>query len=323
MRALVFSGVMMLVPCAALGATISQTGSYKDAGVSYEITFDWQFSESGFRLETTRSGEKKQFIHNGKVFYVCGKLAKAQLDVLRSLDIQDPKLLTSLEKGACQELSTDFTVRFFLSPWDAVTSVETGGGYGSGMTADDPETKLTGKASQAGGMKCVEFTRKYSLGNKNQPLMKHAVEETACNASAVKWRQNFTRSLGMTLIRRPGGKPLYTAINNDVKKMAGISLTMDTKVKGKDSEGKAYEKTFSVSTTKASSSGDVALMLPPGYQVIDPQNLAALAAKSRIKSVAGKDKDSNLADALKFLLLGGNPATAVFKNLTDDSDNKK
>jgi hypothetical protein len=323
MRALVLSSILLLLPAAALSNTISQKGSYKDAGLSYEITFDWQISTSGFRLETTRSGEKKQFIHNGKVFYVCGKLAKNQLDVLRTLDIQDPKLLSNLEKGACQELSTDFTVRFFLSPWDAVTSVETGGGFGSGMTADDPEIMLTGKASQAAGMKCVEFTRKYSLGNKNHPSMAHAVEESACNASAVKWRQSFTRALGMTLIRRPGGKPLNTAVTNDVKKMAGISLTMDTKVKGKDSAGKTYEKTFSVQTTSASA-GDVETpTLPAGYEVIDPQNLALLAAKSKVKSASGAAKDNIVADALKFLLLGGNPATTVFKNLTDDTDNKK
>jgi hypothetical protein len=311
---------MMLIPAKAFGYSISQKGSYKDGGASYDIVFDWQISESGFRLETTRAGDKKQFIHNGKVFYVCGKLAKNQLDVVRALDIQDQKLMSSLEKGACQELSTDFTVRFFMSPWDAVTSVETGGGYASGMTAEDPETELTGKAAEAGGMKCVEFSRKYVLGNKNQAAMTHKVEETACNASAVKWRQNFTRSLGMTLIRKPGGKPLYTAINNDVKKMAGFSLTMNAKVSGKDPAGKAYQKSFTVSTGKASAAGDVALTLPAGYEVIDPQNLTALAAKSKVRAAPGREKDSAVADALKYLLLGGNPATSVFKSMTDDSD---
>lgn len=322
MRAMTLSATLMFLPANAFGYTISQKGIYKEAGAAYDIAFDWQIGESGFRLETTRAGEKKQFIHNGKVFYVCGKLAKAQLSVLRSLDIQDGKLLASLEKGACQELSTDFTVRFFLSPWDAVTSVETGGGYGSGMTADDPETSLTGKAAQVGALKCVEFKRKYTLGNKEKKSMEHTVEETACNASAVQWRQSFTRALGMTLIRKPGGKPLYTAVNNDVKKMAGFSLTMDTKIRGKDPEGKPYQKTFAVSASEAKSSGDVSLTLPAGYEVIDPQNLSALAAKSKVKAAPGSNKDNAVADALKYLLLGGNPAAAVFRNMTDD-DGKK
>jgi hypothetical protein len=323
MRALFLSSISMLVSASAFSNTISQKASYKDSGLSYEITFDWQISETGFRLETTRSGEKKQFIHNGKVFYVCGKLAKNQLDVLKALDIQDPSLLASLEKGACQELSTDFTVRFFLSPWDAVTSIETGGGYASGMTADDPEIELTGKASDIAGLKCVEFQRKYSLGNKNHSSMLHSIDETACNASSIKWRQSFTRSLGMTLIRKPGGKPLSVAITNDVKKMAGLSLTVDAKVKGKDSGGKSYEKNFLVTTTSARSGDPVALTLPTGYEVIDPQNLALLAAKSKVKSTSENGNDNVVADALKFLLLGGNPATTVFKSLTNDTDNKK
>ena len=153
--------------------------------------------------------------------------------------------------------------------------------------------------------------------------MMHSVNETACNASAIKWRQSFTRSLGMTLIRKPGGKPLSTAITNDVKKMAGMSLTMNTKINGKDSSGKAYEKTFSVSTTAASTGDAVTLTLPAGHQVIDPQNLVLLAAKSKMKTASEKANDNVVADALKFLLLGGNPATAVFKNLTDDTENKK
>lgn len=326
MRPGIICSVFFFLSTYAYGYQIKQEAAYQDSAGSYTITFDWQIDEAGFRLETRKAGATKIFIHNGKVFYVCGSLTKAQMGVVKSLKIDDAKLMASLEKGVCQELSTDFTLRFFLSPWDAVTSIDTGAGYASGLDISDPAIEISGKAGSAAGVKCVEFSRKFTLTNKKYAAMTHESSETSCNASAVKWRQSFTRSLGMTLIRKPGGKSLYQAINDDVKKMSGFTVTMSASVVGKDNSGKAYKKSIDLKTNayseKAPDAGAVAL--PSGYEIIDSKNLTALAAKSSIKPAAGSDAGNSVADALKFFILGGNPASAVFQSLTDGSgDNEK
>lgn len=322
MRAGIICSVLMLASSSAYGYQIKQEAAYKDNSGAYRISFDWQLDDSGFRLETKKANESKIFIHNGKIFYICGSLSKAQLGVVKSLKIDDAKLIASLEKGVCQELSTDFTLRFFLSPWDAVTSIDTGAGYASGLGITNPTIEISGKAGSVAGAKCVEFTRGYTLTNKKFAAMSHESDETSCNASAVKWRQGFTRSLGMTLIRKPGGKSLYQAINDDVKKMSGFTLTMTTNIVGKDNFGAGYKKSIDLKTTafsdKAPNSGSFSL--PAKYEIIDPMNLSTLAAKSSVKSSPGSDAGNSVANALKFFILGGNPASAVFKSLADGSD---
>ena len=132
-------------------------------------------------------------------------------------------MLSSLEKGACRDLSTDFGIRFFLSPWDAVGNVETVAGFSSSLGVEDDDIELTGTTATVSGQKCVNYSRSYSVVDKKRAGGEEDVEETACNAPAIKWRQAFGRQLGMTLIRQPNGKQNYQTLSADLKKMPGLT----------------------------------------------------------------------------------------------------
>jgi len=316
---------------ALAGTVVSQKVSYSGKSGPAEEKFLWHIGDSGFRLDTSRGNESRSFVFNGRVFYACGKLDKPQLEFIKKLNIKDQTLMKSLETGVCQELSADFSLRFLLSPYEAVGNVDMVAGLGSTLSITDSVSDLSGSVGQVGSTKCVNFKRTYKLTDRSQPKYARTVSETPCNAPTIKWRQSFSRQIGMSLIRSPGGQPTFQALNTDVKTVAGFSLTTEGQVQGTNADGVALSSGFSVtaSDVKTEDISTAALGLPNGYQVIDAQNLAALGATNQVDS-GGKGSGSAGSDAgslVKFLILGGNPAAALGSGvagaLRDDGKKKK
>lgn len=269
--------------------------------------FSWRLGEREFRLDVKRGHDIRHYVFNGHVFYVCGRLDKAQLDYVHSLSISDPKLLQNLEKGACQELSTGFALRFFFSPYDATQSVEVSGGFANTLSVSNAQTSTDSKTQTIAGFTCADFTRSYQLKDASVPANNSSIEEKGCFTAGINWRQAFQRELSMSLMRHSSGRLSFQAVTQDAKKQGG--MTLNASLTAVTSTGK---KSLSVLTTGAK---EISLppsetSMPQGYQVINPQSLAALAAvKSRTKAADSGTTSENqgLADVLRALILGANP----------------
>lgn len=289
---------------------VEQTATFSGEG-RVPAQFHWAIADKEFRLDVTRGNETKSFVFNGRVFFVCGKVDKAGLEAVKRFDVKDKNLLASLEKGVCQDLSTDFGMRFFLSPYDAADNVDASVGFASSLALKNDQIELAGSVGTADKVKCVTFQRRYTIAEKESSA-EQQVEETACNAPTINWRAGFAKQLGMTLIRQPNGKQYYQTLNADLKKMPGLTVTSTAKITGKSGDGRAMSRGYSLVTGRitegALKPGD--LGFPAGFETLDPETVATAA-----KSVAVKGEPSktgpNLVDTLKMLILGVNPASAL------------
>jgi hypothetical protein len=278
--------------------------------------FTWQVGEREFRLDVRRGADTRSFVFNGRVFYVCGKLDKAQIDYVKSLGVDDGALMANLTAGACQDVSTDFLTRFFLSPYAAVGEVDINGGFAASLIVAPPETTRDGTAQTIQGVRCAGFNRSYKLDAKGEG---HAgdevVSEKGCDAPAIRWRMVLARELGMALMRQPGGRSGYKALDSDVKTLPGMMLSLSGKVTGHGPNGKAFARSFDVATTavQEKTPAPEELGLPASFQVIDTKTL--VAAHRANPAGAGKAKivehEMTVQDVLRTLILGLNPAAGL------------
>lgn len=292
------------VASAAVGYFVQQTVLYT-GGAKSEAILNWRVTDKQFRVDVTRGNDTRNFVFNGRTFYVCGKLSANQLGVLKKLALDDKKLLDSLSAGACQELSTDFTARFFMAPYEAIGDLDLAGGYGSSLEIGESQVELTGKADTVQNTKCVEMKRSLVLKNKDNAKAEKKIGETACATPQIKWRQTMSREIGMALIRQPGGQKSFQAMNVDLKKFPGMPLKMSGQTTGTTSDGKAINRNYDVSTSRSGvgevSESDAAM--PKGFEIIDPKNLEALVAKSKVPAGKG-GKSSAAEDVLRALIIG-------------------
>ena len=287
--------------------------------------YSWRFSEPQFRLDVKCVDEQRSFVFNGRVLYVCGRLGKPQLDFVRSLKVSDPKLTADLAKGVCQEASTDFAVKFYLSPYAAVTAASATGGPTVGFDIQQHDAALTGSVETVQKTKCVDFTRSYKLVARDASRAgDESVNESVCNATSVRWRGNFARELGMRLMRQPGGRRSFQTLTADLRAMAGMPLTVSGKTSGRGLDRKDFGRAYEVSTVavRDDSPAPAALGLPEGYRIIDLTTLAGVAqAVARLSShdgatthPAGDGAPASLdaQDLVRALILGVNPAAGLF-----------
>lgn len=297
---------------ALAGFTVKQDVTYT---ASDKAAFTWWIGDKEFRVDVQRGDVSRSFVFNGRVFYVCAKLDKERIESVKKLDVQDKAVLASLEKGTCQDLSTDFSLRFFLSPYDAVGSAEAGAGFGASSIVADPEIAPAGSSGSAAKVKCANFSRTYNLKDRKSANVQLAVDETACHAPTIKWRQGFGKQLGMTLIRQPSGKQSYQTLAADLKKMSGMTLTAVFKVAGKDAAGKAVSRGFKLATASVKE-GELRpeeLAFPPGFDVLDPETVVA-AVKSGQSNAKAPREPSVVIDILRAIAVGASPAAVLFGN---------
>jgi hypothetical protein len=276
--------------------------------------FTWTIGEQAFRLDVKRGADVRSFVFNGRVFYVCGRLDKARIDAVKKADLQDKPTLASLEKGACQDLSTDFGMRFFLAPYDAVFAVDSTAGFSGSLDLAADKIELAGSVGAADKIKCVNFTRTYTVSDRKRLGVEQELEETACNAPAINWRTAFARQLGMTLIRQPNGKVNFQTLSIDLKKMPGMTVQANGRVSGKDAAGKATSRPFTVETTRVREADPkpAELGFPAGFEVLDADALVVAAAKSPAhKGAAPARSGLELVDLVKALILGASPASVL------------
>ena len=325
--------ITLLIFCALFstasfaGFEIEQSVSFQTNDIASNQEFIWKIQGNEFRLDTTRDGEKKHFVFNGRVFYICGRLGAAQIDMIRKFNVSDKSFLASLESGACQELPMDYGVRFLLSPFEAVGNVDVTGGLGTSVGVSDVVFKITTLSGSLGGTTCKGFSRSFELTDRMEPEFKRNVSETPCIAESIKWRQGISRQLGMALIRSPGGQPSYQAIMNDISNHEGFTLNTSGKMVGRDNFGKDFSSKFAVKATKVTEKvfSAVDIGLPKGFDIVDTRGISialpAIANAPKNEQKVAERQAGGLDMLVKILILGGNPAASVIEALK--SDDKK
>jgi|GEM_PF-1763929 len=319
-----FSLLLLLTSWTAQGGQeIEQSVTFTNDRGTSEQTFIWRIEGNEFRLDTLRNGENKHFVFNGRVFYVCGRLAADQLELIRKFNVSNPDFLKSLEKGACQELPMDFGVRFLLSPFDAVGSVDVTGGLGTSVEVARIETTPLSSSQKVSDITCVQQSRQFNLADRSEPKYQRQVRENPCLADGVNWRQGLSRQIGMALLRSPGGKPSQQIIASDLAKSAGFALMTTGETTGKDDFGNEFSSKFQATaksvTRKTFRPED--LGLPKGFDIIDTRGSSLTIAKtddsnSKASAATIKDQKSGGLDMLvKILILGGVPAAGIIEAL--------
>jgi len=321
-RLIVTLVVALFTTSALAGTYVSQRLLVTDKDQpTKRFDIEWSIDAKGFRVEARQDSELRYFIFNGRVFFVCGRISEEQAKWLVEMKFDDQQTMTKLRAGACQEVSADFALRFYLSPWDAIASPDTGSGMLATTAALDIETKLTGVDSTFIGLKCsnVSYTFKLSSGTSTE-----AYAEISCNSLQFDWRSAIARQLSTNLVRSSGGQKNAAAVRRIGKDIPGIALTANGTITGQNAPGQSIKRTVEL-TTQRVVGGDVAaaaLSFPKGFEVIDPKALgriATLASSSSDKkqtAVAAKSAtdSSSIQQAsaealLRFLILGGNPVT--------------
>lgn len=306
---------------------IEQQVQFTTDKVVKEYEFTWHIGESDFRVEARKGTDPRWFVFNGRVFYVCGKMGKAEMDFLAKLAGKDQATaLARFEKGICQELPADFAIRFILSPYEAIGNIDMTGGYGTNLRVATIENTLKGSVAEVATQKCVDFARRYKITDATQPAYERSVTETTCNGSALKWRGSLNRQTGMALVRSPGGQPTFQALNSDVKTLAGFPLSASAEIVGKDAAGIAFQASYQVAT-KSVVSKDLKSDekgMPSGFELLDTRTMTAVGAPAAGSSPSGSAPEGNTASQLvKFFILGGNPAAVAATGILKSNQEKE
>lgn len=315
---------LLLAAASVLATPAMAAGHMVDQKVALDADkttcdYRWRMTEREFRLDVKCIDDVRSFVFNGRVLYVCGKLGKAQIDFVKTLKIPDRTLPQDLAKGVCQEASTDFAVKFFLSPYAAVTGASATGGPTVGFDVVDHQAELAGSVQTLQKTKCVDFTRGYKLVARDASRAgDETVSETLCNATGVRWRGAFARELGMRLMRQSGGRKSYQALTADLRAMAGMTLQASGTTSGRGLDRKPFTRAYDVSTVavRDDSPAPAQVALPEGYRIVDLTTLAGVAASAgKTPAVAArKDEPAEMSvqDVLRALILGVNPVGGLF-----------
>jgi hypothetical protein len=284
-----------------------------------EIFLTWRLGDPVgrlFRLDVKRGKEERQFVFNGRVFYVCARLEEGAIQGVSSVAALDALIRDRLKQGACQELSSDFRLRFMLAPWDVIGWVEPGTVFRAAVTVEELTLENTGVTAEVAGKKCAQVKRVIRYGDRERKDAQTISNDQICFLENLPWREALAREVNLGLIRG-GGKSSADKIKADLSGISGIPL----RVKGvlDTFGGKAGKVTrqFALETSLVSSdavsSEDIGI--PVGCEVID---LAGLAQKAKDSAEGSKalapiaETTSSVLDAIaRTLMMGITPAAAV------------
>lgn len=282
---------------------VQQQVDAKVNGVAKRLELAWSIGNRGFKLDTSLAGKKQVYIFNGRVFYICGQLAAADIAFLKSAKFSDAKVLAALSKGACQEAPLDFVVKFFLSPYLALLDESASDGLKTNLVIKSLSTSLDGRVAKQVGTKCVGMKSEFQIEEKvaAQTTPFEAVE---CHAPSVKWRQALAMELRKKLMMQPNGRLYQKEIQSDAKSRKGMMLS------GKIEFGSRVEATIKTSLVEKRTIKAVELKTPPGYQVVDLKT-EAMKASLPSGSKSGKQTSAPASALIQLLLIGGNPGAAL------------
>ena len=288
----------------ALGATlIKQRVDTVFGKVKYSSDHTWTIDKNKFTLDVTSNNGGSRYIFNGRTFYICSALNEGQIKFLAKNNIKDADLIEKFKKGACQTVPSNFMARFFLSPADAVESIDFSDGLKLSLGFEDYVIS-SGGSKKVAGKKCSILNRSYTLSKNEAATGKKIRTKSAgdlCQLKTVKWRKSFWREVSKIVLRQPGGgSKVITKLRKDYKMIQGFVLGSSSKLSTKGKDGKSYSalRTLSTSVIKDTRIRRKHFQIPKGYSVFSPENIELAGLKEDPKKSKKKKEEGDAASAV-------------------------
>jgi hypothetical protein len=295
-RCALISLALLLSASSAQSATvIEQSVDTKFKGKTYNSKHQWTIENGRFHLQVSTDNGTSQYIFNGRTFYVCSALSNQQLKFLTSNNINDPDIIKKFKKGACQTVPSNFMARFFLSPSDAVESIDFSDGLKLSLGFSDYSIKPAGKG-KAGGESCRNSDRSFTLSKEDSGQGLKVDQSTSgklCHTVKVDWRKKFWREVSKAVMRQPKGTVFMGNLRKDYAKLKGFVVSAETTLSTKSS-GKTITATRRLTTTKITEKkvSKKKFLLPKGYEVFSPENIKLAGMKSDKPTSKKSSEDS-------------------------------
>lgn len=293
----------------AEGFQIKQVIKVSVQGKEVVTNNEWMVQNDKFRLTTKTGSNSTQYLFTGTLFYICGKLSVQQIKQIEAKSV-NPEIIEDLKKGTCQEVPSNFMVRFFLSPITSIETVDLSDGLKLTLGVLDFQIQKgkQGGLSKIVGVDCESMKRNYTIqkarAESDKELFQAQIKATEdlCVAPSLLWRGGLWREVRKAVLRQPGGAALIAPLQKDFSQAPGIVL------KGQIEQevsyaGKSVQKmTLAVHTT---SQKNLALppdtfRLPAGYKVFNPEKASNVMASSAVKASPG-DKPKDQKSFVDFL----------------------
>ena len=291
-----------LLICSSTGAfagqTIEQSVKVNINDTAHTSTHLWYIDQDKFELTVTAHNAERRFIFNGKIMYVCGRLDASQQNIMTNLNITEQALFKKYQNGVCQEVPSNFLVRFFLSPVAAIETIDLSDGLK--LTLEIEKFKLSEtQKKKIVDMDTKGFSRSYTLtrtGSLGKTV--HSFQESFFNSTEFKPRKNLWNEITKTLLRQPKGKELMKELKKDQEEVSGLSLESETIIEATLANGEKSSGTISVTTTKSSTSDSPTprFKIPQNYELFNAESLklVAKAAEKKPDSTSSKKSDEDI-----------------------------
>ncbi len=283
----------------AQGLQIKQVIKSNFGGKEVVSANEWLIQGDKFRLTVANATNTTQYLFTGTLFYICGKLNSQQLKQIEAKSVS-PQILEGLKRGTCQEVPSNFMVRFFLSPITSIESVDLTDGLKLtlGLAAFQIQKGKEGAPvpGKVAGLACNPMKRTYHIqkgradGEKSVVQSTIKAHEDVCVAPVVTWRGGLWREVMKAVLRQPGGATLLAPLRKDYGEVLGLAL------KGQIDQvvlttGKPEQKmllTLNTTSQKSMEIGPEIFRLPAGYYLFNPENVGASSGASVAKAAPGQ-----------------------------------
>lgn len=300
-RLLIISLLLFISKPLFAGQVVEQTVKVSLNGATHTAVHTWSIEAEKFDLEVKANGSDRRFIFNGRVMYACGKLDAGQLKALGDINVKDAKALSKFQSGVCQEVPSNFLVRFFLSPVSAIETIDLTDGLKLTIEIDDfqlnpAKSKKIGSATVSGFNRSFTMKKSGTDGKATQ-----TIKENFFTSGSLEARQNLWKELSKNLMRQPNGIDLLKQLKKDRELVKGLILESNTEFSTELAGGGKNLGTIEVTTTKSYSAAvsSIKFKIPNSYEVFSPESLKLLAEVSTpAAGSAGKPKveDTELLD---------------------------
>lgn len=297
------TGGLFLLTSSALfaGQTVEQAVKASLNGTTHAATHTWSIDGEKFDLVVSSNGAERRFIFNGRVMYACGKLNAAQLKALGDISVKDPGILKKFQSGVCQEVPSNFLVRFFLSPVSAIETIDLTDGLKLTIEIDDFQLNPAAN-KKIGNSTLFGFSRSFTMKKSGgEGKATQSIKENFFTNDSLEARQNLWKEISKNLMRQPKGIELLKQLKKDRELVKGLIFESETTFETELAGGGKISGTISVMTTNSISAdiSGVRFKIPHDYEIFSPESLKLLAESSQ--PVENKDASNKKKDDTELL----------------------
>jgi hypothetical protein len=226
-------------------------------------------------------------------------------NIMTNLNITEQALFKKYQNGVCQEVPSNFLVRFFLSPVAAIETIDLSDGLKLTLEIENFKISETQK-KKISDMDTEGFSRSYTLkraGSLGKTV--HSFQESFFNSIKFKPRQHLWNEISKNLMRQPKGRELMKELKKDREQVTGLILESETIIEATLVNGEKSSGTISVTTIKSGTSVSPTprFKIPQNYELFSAESLKLVAQSAEKKqgdSGAKKsDQDINLMDQVQ------------------------